>query len=166
MRNVRYPAWLNPFFAVLVVGGGLCTLWAPTHWIGWGLLFQAFFLSLGFISIYVAELENDLLLQAQQEVGDWHQLITRLSIYRTTYADQAASTAELQQVNRKFWQLYLRKRRHFIRQSLDPQVQTDRLQPLIALGQRWIQYIEGLVQHQQVSHDATTQDLYQQLTAL
>lgn len=166
MRNVRYPAWLNPFFAVLVVGGGLCTLWSPTHWIGWGLLFQAFFLSLGFISIYVAELENDLLLQAQQEVGDWHQLITRLSVYRTTYPAQAASTAELQQVNRKFWQLYLRKRRTLIRQSLDPQVQTALLQPLIALGQGWIQHIESLLQNQQVRRDSTTQDLFQQLTTL
>lgn len=166
MRNVRYPAWLNPFFAVLVVGGGLCTLWSPTHWIGWGLLFQAFFLSLGFISIYVAELENDLLLQAQQEVGDWHALITQLSVYRTSYPAQAASTAELQQVNRKFWQLYLRKRRTLIRQSLDPRVQTAHLQPLIALGKAWIQQVESLLQKKQVSPNATTQDLFQQLTAL
>jgi hypothetical protein len=165
MRTIVYPRWIWPFFGALLGFGFLATLWPPTRWIGWGLLFQCFFLSLGFVCIYVAELENDLLADARQEVGDWNLLIAALSIYRTGHPDQAVITTQLQQLNRKYWQDYLKQRRLVLRQGLALMEQKAALQQLSRVGKHWIAHVEGLLAQNHVQCGPAEEHLHQQLKA-
>lgn len=166
MRSIHYPPWLRPFFIALLLLGFLGTLWAPTQLIGWGLLFQFLFLSLGFVCIYVAELENDLLADARQEVGDWHLLITGLSIQRTHDPNQAATATALQQLNRQFWRDYLQKRRQLLRNHPTIVTQKEALLPLHDIGKRWIAHIEGQLAQKKLSCGAIENAMHDELKAL
>ena len=166
MRTIDYPRWIRPFFGLLLVLGFAGTLWAPTQFMGWGLLFQFLFLSLGFVCIYVAELENDLLADARLEIGDWHPVITGLSIHRTHHPEQASTTAALQELNRKFWRDYLQKRRQLLRQNPAIQAQKQALQPLHDIGKRWIAHVEGQLAEKALSCGTAEAAFYERLKAL
>lgn len=166
MRTIQYPRWIRPFFGLLLVLGFLGTLWSPTQWAGWGLLFLCFFLSLGFVCIYVAELENDLLANARQEIGDWHSLITGLSIHRTHYPEQAETAAAFQQLNRQFWRDYLRKRRQILRENLERKAQQEALLPLHAIGKHWIAHVEGQLAQKTLTCGIAEEALHTQLKNL
>lgn len=166
MRSIHYPRWIRPFFGGLLVLGFVGTLWEPTRFVGWGLLFQFLFLSLGFVCIYVAELENDLLANARQEIGDWHPIITGLSVHRTHYPEQAAPATALQELNRQFWRDYLQKRRQLLRNTPGIEEQKKVLQPLHAIGKSWIAHVERQLAEKALTCGPAEAAFYTQLKAL
>ncbi|PIQ23982.1 hypothetical protein COW36_05540 [bacterium (Candidatus Blackallbacteria) CG17_big_fil_post_rev_8_21_14_2_50_48_46] len=120
MRQIAYPAWLKPFLILnFVLGAGLSFL-PLLRPLGWGLMLQAGYLAIGYVCIYVAELESDFMTQAKREVGDWNGLIVALTRLRTENCEAAVLAEALQVLNRQFWREYLLSRRYLLRSSLKP----------------------------------------------
>lgn len=141
LRPIQYPRWISAFFAAWLVLGFFGTLWGPTQFAGWGFLLQFLFLSLGFVCIYVAELENDLMDQAKREVGDWHKLIVALSLRRTFDLEQAETTTQLQQLNRQFWRTFLQIRRQIFRAGYTPSQRESALDALNQQGKAYLAHV-------------------------
>jgi hypothetical protein len=123
-------------------------------------------LSLGFVCIYVAELENDLLADARQEIGDWHVLITGLSIHRTHDPEQAETATALQQLNQQFWRDYLGQRRQLLRSHPTIAAQKEALLPLHDLGKQWIAHIEEQLTQKKLRCGAVENALHARLKTL
>ena len=164
-RTIHYPRWLKGFFGFLLVGGFLGTLWGPTHWRGWGFLLQFLFLSLGFVCIYVAELENDRLADARLQVGNWRNTLVALSLYRTHQTDpeQRAITEQLQNLNRDFWREYLQQRRWILRQGFEIPAQQAALKALAEVGKAWQKHVADQLAAQTPRCEAPEADFLQNL---
>lgn len=142
MRKVVYPKSLYSLFVLLIAGGWALTLIPQAAVWGWGLLLMAIFQSLGFVCIYVAELENDLMAQGKLAVGDWNPLITGLSCYRLQFephSPEATQAHAVQVLNRRFWREFLRTRRLLLRSFASAEQQQAALAHCDQLGHNWLQ---------------------------
>ena len=167
MRHITYPNWLKWFFWSLFIGGVACAAWRPTLWLGWGMLIQTGYLLLGYVCIYMAELESDLILQAKQDVGDWNREIVALSKYRIEHHERDQEIQALQDFNRLFWREYLKSRRYLLRSTLktDPDWQA-RYRACNQEAGDWLRHLQIKLETGQVSLQAEDQDFLDRMSSL
>lgn len=164
MRDLDCPRWLRSFLWGLLGLGALCCFWTSLQPLGWGLLLQSAYLAVSYVCIYIAEVENDLMMEAKNAAGDWHPLICALSIYRLEYPEQAAATERLQALNRRFWQAYLQTRRSLLRSRLNlDESLTQRLEASQRLARNWKARLEEKLAQGQTEPEA---ELEAQISAL
>ncbi len=166
MRHITYPAWLKWFFWSLFIGGVACAAWRPTLWLGWGMLIQTGYLLLGYVCIYMAELESDLILQAKQDIGDWNQQIVALSKYRIEHHERDQEVQALQDFNRLFWREYLKSRRYLLRSTLktDPDWQARYLACNQQAGD-WLTHLQTKLETGQVCLEKDDQAYFDRMSA-
>lgn len=155
MRQIRYAPWVKPFLTSLVLLGALCCFFDPVRYLGWGLLLQSAYLAVGYVCIYVAEVESDLMTEAKRESGDWNRLIVALSVYRHAHPAQAEATQRLQDLNRRFWREYMTSRRYLLRSELQPNSDFEaRFAACNALARQWYERVHAKVAQGQVEPEA------------
>lgn len=166
MRHIKYPAWLKWFLWSLFIGGVSCAIWPPTLWLGWGMLIQTGYLLLGYVCIYMAELESDLILQAKQDVGDWNREVVALSKYRMAHHDRDQEIQALQDFNRLFWREYLKARRYLLRSTLktNPDWQA-RYQACNQQARDWLNHLQTKLGANQVHLEAGDQDYLERMAS-
>ncbi len=159
MRQIRYAPWVKPFLTSLVLLGALCCFFDPVRYLGWGLLLQSAYLAVGYVCIYVAEVESDLMTEAKREAGDWNRLIVALSIYRHAHPAQAEATQRLQDLNRRFWREYMTSRRYLLRSELQPNSDFEsRFEACNALARQWLEQVQAKVAQGQVEPEAAQRE--------
>lgn len=158
MRQIRYAPWVKPFLISLFVLGAFFCFFDPLRYLGWGLMLQSAYLAVGYVCIYVAEVESDLMTEAKREAGDWNRLIVALSIYRHAHPEQAESTQRLQELNHRFWREYMTSRRYLLRSQLQPDSDFEaRFEACNALARQWLERVQAKVAAGQLEPEAEQQ---------
>jgi hypothetical protein len=166
MRHIRYARWVKPFLTWMFVLGAVLCFWPQFQMLGWGLMLQSGYLAVGYVCIYVAEVETDLMSEAKREAGDWNRLITALTIYRTAHPETADTTQALQELNRRFWREYMQSRRYLLRSQLknSPEHET-RLEACNLLARKWLACLEQKLAEQQLAPEAEQEAQIQAMMA-